>query len=60
MLIVDKHVVARELFAAKDNIIIYINNYYRYIEDPVSLNIKSIKKYFLYFIAFLSIIAVEL
>jgi hypothetical protein len=60
MLIVNKHVVAREPFAAKDNIIVYISNYYKYIKDPVSLNVKSIKKHFLYFVAFLSIIAVEL
>jgi hypothetical protein len=60
MLAVDKHIVAREPFAAKDNIMVHIGNHHRCIEDPVSLNVKSAKKYLLYFVAFLSIIAVEL
>jgi hypothetical protein len=49
-----------KLFMAKNYIIIYISNYYRSIKDLITLNIKSIKKYLLYFITFFSIIAIEL
>jgi hypothetical protein len=52
--------MAYELFITKDYIIIYISNYYRSIKDLITLNIKSIKKYLLYFITFFSIIAIEL
>ena len=45
---------------AKNYIIVYISNYYRSIKDPITLNIKNIEKYFLYFIIFFSIIAIEL
>jgi hypothetical protein len=47
-------------FIAKDYIIVYINNYYRNIKNLITLNIKSIKKYFLYFITFFSVIAMKL
>jgi hypothetical protein len=52
--------MARELFMAKNYIIVYISNYYRSIKDLITLNIESIEKYLLYFITFFSIIAIEL
>ena len=52
--------MARELFIAKNYVIIYISNYYRSIKNPITLNIKSIEKYLLYFITFFSVIAIEL
>jgi hypothetical protein len=45
---------------AKDYIIIYISNYYRSIKDLITLNIKSIEKYLLYFITLFSIIVIKL
>ena len=52
--------MARELFMAKNYIIVYISNYYRSIKDLITLNIKSIEKYLLYFITLFSIIAIKL
>ena len=52
--------MARELFMAKDYVIMHISNYYRSIKDLITLNIKSIKKYLLYFITLFSIIVIEL
>jgi hypothetical protein len=52
--------MARELFMAKNYIIIYVSNYYRSIKDLITLNIESIEKYLLYFITFFIIIAIEL
>jgi hypothetical protein len=44
--------MVHELFIAKNYIIVYISNYYRSIKDLITLNIKSIEKYLLYFITF--------
>jgi hypothetical protein len=52
--------MARELFIAKNYIIVHISNYYRSIKDLITLNIESIEKYLLYFITFFSIITIEL
>ena len=52
--------MARELFIAKNYVIVYISNYYRNIKDLITLNIKSIEKYLLYFVTFFSIIVIEL
>jgi hypothetical protein len=45
---------------AKDYIIVHVSNYYRSIKGLITLNIKSIEKYLLYFITFFSIIAIKL
>jgi hypothetical protein len=60
MLIVNKHILACKPLLAKDDIIVYVSNYYRSIKDLIALNVKSIDKYFLYFVPLLSIIAIEL
>ena len=60
MLAVNKYIVAHKLFAAEYNIIVYINNDYRGIKDPIALNVKSTKKHFLYFIALFFIITIKL
>jgi hypothetical protein len=52
--------MARELFMAKDYVVVYISNYYRSIKDLITLNVESIEKYLLYFITLFSIIAIEL
>jgi hypothetical protein len=52
--------MARELFTAKNHVMMHISNYYRSIKDPITLNIKNTEKYLLYFVAFFSVIAMEL
>jgi hypothetical protein len=60
MFVIDKHVVARKLFAAKDNIMVHVSNYYRCIKDLVPLNVESIYKHFLYLVTLAFIITMEL